>query len=272
MTGDAVFLMYHELEAPGRPLVQSVPGYVRYVLSAEDFRRQLAHLKATGRQGVSVGKALAAFDETATNGTSPATQGQPARPQIVITFDDGCETDLKVAAPLLKEAGFNATFYVVSGFTGQRGYMNERQVRELSDMGFEIGSHSRTHSFLSDLDAETLRSELVGSKQRLEQMTGQRIEHFSCPGGRWSRAVAEAAKEAGYASVVTSRAGKNSHTSARFCLSRMTVMRETDAEKFERLCRAEVSLRQCAQGALLDGAKRLLGNSVYERMRSTVLD
>ncbi|MDQ3586320.1 MAG: polysaccharide deacetylase family protein [Pyrinomonadaceae bacterium] len=271
MTGDAVFLMYHELEAPGRPTVQSAPGYVRYVLSAEDFRRHLAHLKASGQNGLSVGEALAAMDEVATNGASPMIAVQP-RAHIAITFDDGCETDLLLAAPLLKEVGFNATFYVVTGFTGQRGYMNEQQVRELSEMGFEIGSHSQTHSLLSDLDAASLRSEIVESKERLEQMTGRRIEHFSCPGGRWSKAVAAIAVEAGYASVVTSRPGKNSRAADRFRLARMTIMRETGVEEFERLCRAELLLRQRTQGAVLTAAKRLLGNSVYERLRSTVLD
>ncbi len=271
MTGDAVFLMYHELEAPGRPTVQSLPNYVRYVLSAEDFRRHLAHLKTSGQRGLSVGEALAALDAQATNGATPANAGQP-RPRVVITFDDGCESDLLLAAPLLKEFGCNATFYVVTGFTGQRGYMNERQVRELSEMGFEIGSHSQTHSLLSDLDAANLRSEMVESKDQLEQMTGRRIEHFSCPGGRWSRAVAAVAAEAGYASVATSRPGKNSRVVDRFRLARMTVMRGTGVEEFDRLCRAEVLLRQRAQGAVLTAAKRLLGNSMYERIRATVLD
>ncbi len=271
MTGDAVFLMYRELEAPGRPMVQSLPNYVRYVLSAENFRRHLARLKASGQRGLSVGEALAALDAQATNGATPANAG-PSRAHVAITFDDGCETDLLLAAPLLKEVGFNATFYVITGFTGQRGYMNEQQVRELSEMGFEIGSHSQTHSLLSDLDAASLRSEIVESKDQLEQMTGKRIEHFSCPGGRWSRAVASVAAEAGYASVATSRPGKNSRAADRFRLARMTIMRETGVEEFERLCRAEMLLRQRAQGVVLDAAKKVLGNSMYERLRSTVLD
>ena len=36
-----VFLMYHELELPGRKLVQSEPGYVRYILPIETFRSQM---------------------------------------------------------------------------------------------------------------------------------------------------------------------------------------------------------------------------------------
>src|ERR1041384_2350901 len=137
MTNRLVYLMYHELELPERALCQSDPGYVRYVLKADDFRQQIAHLRAEDMRGVSVGEAWSKTDE------------QGAR--VVITFDDGCETDLIVAAPVLKEAGFNATFYVTVEHLGRRGYLSVGQLRELSESGFEIGSHSLTHSYLHDL-------------------------------------------------------------------------------------------------------------------------
>ena len=53
-----VFLMYHEIELPGRPLCQSDPGYVRYILPLETFRRQMAWIKESGWQGLNVGEAL----------------------------------------------------------------------------------------------------------------------------------------------------------------------------------------------------------------------
>ena len=39
-----VFLMYHELERPGRPTCRREPGYLRYVVSEANFRVQLDHL------------------------------------------------------------------------------------------------------------------------------------------------------------------------------------------------------------------------------------
>ena len=257
MTGGTVFLMYHELERAGRELCDSGPGYVRYVLAEEDFREHLSRLRDAGLRGISTGAALA--EEFPSD-------------SVAITFDDGCASDFEIAAPLLREVGAGATFYVVSGFLGRRGYMTASQVRELSDLGFEVGSHSHTHRYLTDLGAGDLRGELSGSKARLEDSTGRAVEHFSCPGGRWSRAVAEAAREAGYKSVATSRPGRNAAGAHPFALSRVAVMRGTGADGFARLCRAEGLLRRRAQEMALGAAKRLLGNSAYERLRGAVLD
>jgi hypothetical protein len=83
-----VYLMYHELELPGRRLCQSEPGYVRYILSETSFRTQMDWLRRNGWQGLSVSEAL-----TFPDGKS-----------VAFTFDDGSETDLIVAAPILKES------------------------------------------------------------------------------------------------------------------------------------------------------------------------
>jgi hypothetical protein len=263
----AVFLMYHELEVAGRRLCESEPGYVRYVVGAEDFRRHLAHLRDEGSRGLSVSEGLSALDA----GESVSSDAHRSGPRVVFTFDDGCETDFTVAAPLLAEAGFGATFYVTVAHLGRRGYMSERQLRELSDAGFEIGSHALTHSYLHDLPDERVRAEVAESKERLEQLTGRGVEHFSCPGGRWDARAARAAREAGYASLATSREGVNAPGVERFRLSRVAVMRGTSDEEFARVCRGEGLAARRARGAVLDVAKRVLGNSVYERLRATVL-
>lgn len=253
-----IYLMYHELETPGRSLCRMEEGYTRYVITQAGFRAHLSHLKANGFRGVSVTEAL-------------NLNGHKQR-EVAITFDDGCETDLLIAAPLLKETGFNATFYMVAGFMGERGYMSERQLRELSESGFEIGSHSVTHSYLTDLDSDRMRFEIAESKDRLEQVTGKRVEHFSCPGGRWNRRVARIAEEAGYRSVVTSRAGINKQASDRFCLSRMAIKRGIDINEFDRLCRAEGLTGIQAKAFILSAAKFALGNSIYEKVRSAILN
>lgn len=263
MSARAVYLMYHELAQPGRALVDEDPGYARYAVAESDFRQHLSHLRANHVRGLSVGEALAAKakDESAAD----------EHERVVITFDDGCETDLTVAAPLLEEAGMNATFYVVSGHVGRRGFMSQTQLRELSARGFEVGSHSVTHSLLTDLAPERVRAELSESKDALEQMTGRRVAHFSCPGGRWSALVARLAEESGYESVATSRVGSNDASTDRFRLSRVAVMRHTTPADFDRCVRAEGLLRRRAQDAVLSLAKRALGNGAYQRLRSSAL-
>ena len=252
---NVVFLMYHELEVPGRPLCQSEAGYVRYVLPVQDFQAQLQWLKRAGWSGLSVSEAL-------TFGTEPG---------LAITFDDGCETDLLAAAPLLQEMGFGATFYITCGFLGKPGYLSATQLRELSRLGFEIGCHSMTHPYLTDLDHEGLQREIVGAKLRLEHILGKTVDHFSCPGGRCDSRVAETASRAGYRTVSTSRARANSRSTDPFALGRVPVMRGTGLPKFEALCQGRGLWHMSASHTVRSTARRLLGNSVYDRVRTAML-
>src|ERR1700691_2981599 len=99
-----VFLMYHELALPNRPLCHREPGYTRYVVPATGFRGHIEKLAIEGWRGTNVTEAMKPFDGK----------------RVCITFDDGCETDLLAAAPILKEFGFGATFYITCGFLGRR--------------------------------------------------------------------------------------------------------------------------------------------------------
>src|ERR1700730_5590886 len=123
-----VFLMCPELEIAGRTLSQSEPGYVRYILPLDTFSRQMAWIKESGWRGLNVGEALRAT----------------GAPGVCITFDDGCETDLIAAAPVLREFGFNATVYLTAGFLGTPGYLSAVQARDLDAQGFQIGRPSVT--------------------------------------------------------------------------------------------------------------------------------
>jgi peptidoglycan/xylan/chitin deacetylase (PgdA/CDA1 family) len=250
-----VFLMYHELELRGRPLCYSDAGYARYVISADDFRTQMAALKSAGSRGMSVSAALT----------------YPEGPGVAITFDDGSETDLLAAAPILREQGFAATFYVTVGFLGRRGYLSPVQLREISQLGFEIGCHSMTHPHLTDVDQAGLNREIIDAKTRLEQIIGVPVYHFSCPGGRYNRQVMRTAHTAGYQTVATSRAHANTRTTDRFALGRVAVMRGTELQNFEAICFGRGLWRLGLRDDLRRTAQRLLGNSIYDRVRRAML-
>lgn len=250
-----VFLMYHELELPGRPLCQSEPGYVRYILSEESFRSQMMWLAQGQWRGLSVSEALDC----------------PTGKSVAITFDDGCETDLISAAPILKESGFCATFYVTAGFIGKRGYLSPAQVRELRESGFEIGCHSMTHAYLDDLDAAGLRVEIVDARKKLEQTIGEKVLHFSCPGGRFDERSLKLAREAGYLSFASSRTHSNCSEGDPYKLGRVAVLRGTDLTRFQRICTGRALWRMRASECARDAAKRALGNTVYDRLRALML-
>lgn len=254
-TDELLFLMYHELEVAGRQLCQREPGYVRYVLTEQSFREEIDWLQKEGIRGLSVSQAL----------TDNSPRG------IVITFDDGCESDLLVAAPLLKKAGFDATFYITLGFLGQPGYLMPRQVRKLADAGFEVGCHSMTHAYLSDLDEAGLRREIADAKTQLEEILGRPVYHFSCPGGRWSPQVARIADQAGYRSVATSRIATNRRNSDRFQLARVAVMRGTPLAAYQDLCRGRNLWQLQLRDFIRSTSRRVLGNTLYDRLRRMAL-
>lgn len=250
-----VFLMYHELELPGRLLCQSQPGYVRYILSRESFRSQMSWLVHNGWRGLSVGEAL----------------GYPAGNSVAITFDDGTETDLITAAPILQENGLTATFYVTAGFVGNAGYMSSVQLRQLHALGFEIGCHSMSHAYLDDLDLAALHREIGDAGKKLEDMIGGRVEHFSCPGGRYDQMTAHLVREAGYLSLATSRSHANSPATNPYLLGRVAIMRDTSNATFSQLCSGTGLWKTRLGESARSAARKVLGNSLYDRFRSRIL-
>jgi len=254
MAAGVSYLMYHEIERPGRSLCSDDAGYVRYVVHEKTFDLQLGSLRSTGMRGASVG--AAAGDKN-------------HEPHVVLTFDDGCESDLVIAAPLLAAHGCTATFYVTTGFLGRRGFLTPGQLRELADLGFEIGCHAATHRYLIDLPSSEFEREIGGAKKTLEDITGRSVEHFSCPGGRWDDRVLRAVSTAGFLSMATSDIGVNAPRTYR--LDRLAVMRTTSVAEFDDLCAGRGLLLPKLKTGALQAAKRVLGNARYERIRARLL-
>jgi peptidoglycan/xylan/chitin deacetylase (PgdA/CDA1 family) len=253
--GGQVFLMYHELAIAGQPLCQSDPGYTRYCVRQEDFSAQMRWLQESGRRGISVSEVLS----------------RRAPQAVVITFDDGCATDLRIAAPQLKERGFGATFYITLGFLGKPGFLTAAEVRELSDAGFEIGCHSRTHPYLPDLDGKGLEEEIVGAKKELEQIIGRRVQHFSCPGGRYDQRVVDVARQGGYQSLATSRPHANTPGTDPFALGRVALLQGMPLAAFENLCAGKGLWKLTLRDTLRGSVKSALGNKLYDRLRGSLL-
>jgi peptidoglycan/xylan/chitin deacetylase (PgdA/CDA1 family) len=132
----------------------------------------------------------------------------PAGHVVVITFDDGFETFFTEAFPVLEAYGVKATIFPIAGFIGRRSewdalplqqHLSKSQIREISDHGHEIGSHTMTHADLTMLPTDDLERELRDSKAALEDITGKPVVSLSFPFGSWNRRVWETAQSIGYA-------------------------------------------------------------------------
>jgi peptidoglycan/xylan/chitin deacetylase (PgdA/CDA1 family) len=250
-----VFLMYHELELVGRKPCQSEPGYVRYILPLETFRRQMQWIRDSGYRGLSVSEAIL----------------YPAESSVCITFDDGCETDLIAAAPVLRECGLHATFYLTAGFLGMPGYLNAEQVRELDAQGFEIGCHSMTHAYLSDLSEAELKREIMDAKHLIEEIVGHTVEHFSCPGGRYNQRALAMARRAGLKTVGNSEFHSNSSATNVYELGRIAMLRDLPPDEFSAVCDGRGLWKKRLAHRTRQGLQLLLGNRMYDRARAALL-
>jgi peptidoglycan/xylan/chitin deacetylase (PgdA/CDA1 family) len=249
--------MYHELEAAGRALCATDPGYLRYVLDESLFRAQMDLLASEGFEVLGVSQWV--------DGTAAGTD------RVVLTFDDGCETDLLIAAPLMRERGFNATCFLTVDFLDRPGYLKSAQVRELASTGLEIGCHSMSHAFLNDVDDQRLVREVVEAKQRLEDLCGMAIRSFSCPGGRYDGRLEPLALEAGFDAICTSRPVANEWPASSALLGRVAITRGMSLKHFAAVARGQ-SLRVSRLSELaLHYAKLILGNRMYEVVRERLL-
>jgi len=134
--------------------------------------------------------------------------------QCMITFDDGLDSVYYHALPVLESHRFHATIFCLGNFFGELAswdiYANNRhcsreQIRDMSDRGFEIGSHTVSHPCLVYMNDETIKEELLGSKHMLEDITGKEVCSLSFPFGSWNRNIWHIAKECGYTTATLYR-------------------------------------------------------------------
>src|SRR5687767_1793856 len=91
---------------------------------------------------------------------------------VVLTFDDAVKSHRAFVAPLLKELGFRATFFVTHQWMADSAnFMTWSDIAEIHRMGFEIGNHSWTHAgFNSPRAAARLEGELALVDNALEKV------------------------------------------------------------------------------------------------------
>ena len=78
-------------------------------------------------------------------------------------------------------------------------------VREMNKAGIKIGSHTVTHTILSAISANNMKTEISESKRVLEEGLQQDIKFFAYPNGRCTDDILEAVKAAGYQAALTTR-------------------------------------------------------------------
>jgi len=124
---------------------------------------------------------------------------------IAITFDDGFANNYDDAFPILQKYQAKATIYLAPDIA-DISKLSSAQIATMQASGLvEFGAHSLHHINLSQANAAQAQAEIMGSKERVEQLTGQPCVSFAYPFGRFNQQTIDLVKAAGFSSAVTTK-------------------------------------------------------------------
>lgn len=210
-------ILYHRIDIS--------PTNSRYYVSPEKFEEQMKLLHDWGYRTITTTMLIQAI-----------TQGRELPPHpFLLTVDDGNLDNYTTAFPITQKYGFTGVLYLVGNYVGAEEFMNTDQILEMYNAGWEVGSHSMSHLDLTKLDEEKLRSEIIGSREFLEQKLGIPILTFAYPFGFKNESALDYVKFAGYIGAM----GASGYTPAQgmwnlYYLQRVDIKGSEDAKTFTR--------------------------------------
>ena len=177
-------------------------------MPAKTFEAQLKYLKKKGYHVITADE-LKAFLEYR--------QGLPQK-SVLITMDDGYRSVYTIAYPILKKYGYTATLFIYTDFVGvSKMAITWGQLKEMKANGFTIGSHTISHSDLTQpKEGESepefivrVEKELFVSKQIIDNKLKQDTYFLAYPFGYYDQRSIQIAKKAGYKLAMSVKRGGN---------------------------------------------------------------
>ena len=124
----------------------------------------------------------------------------PKKP-IMLTFDDTKLDQWTVAIPELKKYGFKGVFFIMTVSLGRPNYMSRDQVKQMSDAGHVIGSHTYDHQNVKKYQGEDWVTQIEKPTKTLQEVTGKDIKYFAYPFGLWNKEAIPELKKRGFSSA-----------------------------------------------------------------------
>ena len=115
------------------------------------------------------------------------TKGSPL-PQkpVMLTYDDTDLGQYTIAFPEMQKYNFKGLFFIMTVSLNRPNYMTKNEVKELSDAGNIIGSHTWDHHNVKQYKGKDWNVQIDKPTQELENITGKSIRYFAYPFGLWN--------------------------------------------------------------------------------------
>jgi len=217
-------LSYHRVSAAGKVESMTIPQ--------KTFEAQMNYLKENGYAVITIDQF---FEFLNFNFQAPPKS-------VVLTFDDGWKSIYEVAYPILKKYNFPATLFVYTDLIGTKRAMSWAQVKELSENGFAIHSHSKTHRNLARLKKgesfgayyRSIEQELHDSKKVIVEKVGAECNYFAYAYGAYNPLMIAMLKKYGYHGAFTVKRGANPFFKDQYTIHRSMIYGKYGIDQFKK--------------------------------------
>lgn len=123
---------------------------------------------------------------------------QTDKKQVAITFDAAwTNQDTEQLIEILKKHNATATFFIV----GDWAEKFPESVKAFYDAGHTIANHSDTHKAFSKCSRDEIKKEIVDCNEKLEKITGEKVNLVRAPSGDYTRESLEVAESLGMQTI-----------------------------------------------------------------------
>jgi len=197
-----------------------------------DFKAQMKYLKENNYHVITLDQLLDFLDY----------KEQIPEKSVVITFDDGWSSVYDFAFPILKKYGFPATIFIYTDFIGGGKAMSWKQIKELSEAGFDIQCQTKTHRNLTVPKKnesfkeyfKSLEMEISYPKKLFKKKLNKECECLAYPYGITNNLVIAMLKKHGYRAAFTVEQESNPFFIDNYRINRSAIYGKYNIEKFKK--------------------------------------
>ena len=149
----------------------------------------------------------------------------PCGRPIVVSFDNGYETQFQYAAPVLKRLGWPGVENLqLTGLSWANGGISHHEIGELvRDDHWELDTQGYDHTGMVGLDAAALRFQTATTRRKIQRIFHVPVNWFCYPSGEYNPTVIAALQTAGFRGSTTEYPGWAGPEDNPYALPRMEV-------------------------------------------------